>query len=299
MQSNGQSTALSAVNGIVDQIFGAMDKTDAKAAAKRVVDLRQRYPDESADQLAERVIRQRSLQAATIGAATSGAAIIPGLGTIATLIFGVAADLQMTYKIQSEMVLELAALYGRPIDIEDKRYVVALVTGMSAGANQLVRKAGTELAEQATERLAGKLIAKSLPVIGIAASAGINLVATYLIARRAQAYFRQDGALVDWEDQVRALTGVDERKLISWLVEGAERSWQVMSSQTQSAARVVASAGRSAGRAAATAAGKSWRLAKAGAGSAAEKVGRWRQQRRRRQNESPAGPEGNSPIEPM
>jgi uncharacterized protein (DUF697 family) len=286
-QSVGRSESTSAANAIVDQIFGAIDKTDAKAAAQRVADLRQRFAEESADQLAERVIRQRSLQAAAIGAVTSGATVIPGLGTVATLVFGVAADLQLTYKIQSELVLELAALYGRPISLEDKRYVVALVTGMSAGVNQLVRKAGTELAEQATERLAAKAVAKSLPVIGIAASAGINLAATYLIARRAQAYFRQNGTLVDWDDQVRALTGMDERKLVGWLAEGAEWSWRRMSRQAQSAAQVMAGAGRGAGQFAANAANTTWRRAKASAAATAEKVGRWRKRKRGQQHEPP------------
>ncbi|HMN31374.1 MAG TPA: hypothetical protein PKE45_24700, partial [Caldilineaceae bacterium] len=70
----------------------------------------------------------------------------------------------MTYKLQTELVLELAAIYGRPISLEDKRYVAALVTGMSAGANHMVRRAGVELAEQATERLAGKALAP-LPIL--------------------------------------------------------------------------------------------------------------------------------------
>ena len=175
MPENSQSSASSSANQpqasglantVVDQIFGAIDKTDAQAAIGRVADLRRRYPTATADELAERLIRQRCLQAGAVGAATSGAPIIPGLGSVATLVFGVAADLQMTFKLQTELVLELAAVYGRPVSLEDKRYVAALVTGMSAGANQVVRRAGVELAEQAAERLAGKVLVKSLPCLG-------------------------------------------------------------------------------------------------------------------------------------
>ena len=62
-------------------------------------------------------------------------------------------------------------------------------------------------------------------MLGVAASAGINVVATYLIARRAQTYYRQDPAtLGDREDQVRLLTGVDERKLLAWITESTEQS---------------------------------------------------------------------------
>ncbi|HMN31375.1 MAG TPA: hypothetical protein PKE45_24705, partial [Caldilineaceae bacterium] len=77
----------------MDQIFGAIDKADANAAEARVAELRGRFPTASNDALAERLIRQRCLQAGVVGAATSGAAIIPGLGSAATLVFGVAADL--------------------------------------------------------------------------------------------------------------------------------------------------------------------------------------------------------------
>jgi uncharacterized protein (DUF697 family) len=195
------------------------------------------------------------------------------------VVFGVAADLQMTYKIQSELVLELAAVYGRLISLEDKRYIVAMVTGMSAGANQVVRKAGADLAQQATERLASRAFTKSLPVIGIGASAGINVVATYYIARRAQAYFRQDPAtLVEWDDQVRALTGVDERKLAGWLAESAESSWRAASQKLQSTGSYA------------------WQRLKAGANAAGQTANRWRQQRQnRRQGNPPAESNPSSP----
>jgi len=271
--SANQSPSSSLANTVVDQIFGAIDKTDAKAAEARVAALRNRHPAETDDDLAERLIRQRCLQAGAVGAATSGAAIIPGLGSVATLVFGVAADLQMTYKLQTELVLDLAAVYGRPVSLEDKRYVAALVTGVSAGANQVVRRAGVELAEQAAERLAGKALAKSIPVVGMAASASINIVATYLIGRRAQAYYRQDPTtLGDWDDQIRLLTGVDERKLLAWVTESTEQSLRQIGRGAQKAAGAAVSAAGQAG----VAAGAAWQRVKAGANTATVRMSRWR-----------------------
>jgi uncharacterized protein (DUF697 family) len=253
MTTNGQTKPEAdnarLIQGLVEQVMSAIDKTDAQAALQRVRDLRTRHPDDADALLVERLIRQRCLQAGAVGAVTSGAATIPGIGTIATLVFGVAADLQMTYKIQSELVLEIAALYGQEISLDDKRYIVALVTGMSAGANQLVRKAGAELAAQASERMAQRALAKAIPVLGVAASAGANTLSTYLIGRRAQAYFSQDPALLAaWDDQMRALTGVDERKLASWLAESAGRSWRLASARMQQVTDAVIVAGQSAGK---------------------------------------------------
>jgi hypothetical protein len=296
--SANQSPAPSLANTIVDQIFGTVDKTDAKAADARVAQLRIRHPAETDDDLAERLIRQRCLQAGAVGAATSGATIIPGLGSVATLVFGVAADLQMTYKLQTELVLELAAVYGRPVSLEDKRYVAALVTGMSAGANQVVRRAGVELAEKATERLAGRALAKSIPVVGVAASASINIVATYLIGRRAQAYYRQDPTtLGDWDDQIRLLTGVDERKLLAWVTESTEQSLRQIGRGAKKAVGVAAAGGQAAGKLAGSAAsqagvaaGATWQRVKSGAYTTAARVSRWR-----RGGDQPAGAPPTSP----
>jgi uncharacterized protein (DUF697 family) len=249
IKSNADNDNSGLIQSLVDQVMGAIDKTDAQAALQRVRDLHTKYPDASDMVLVERLIRQRCLQAGAVGAVTSGTATIPGMGTVATLVFGVAADLRMTYKIQSELVLEIAAIYGREISLNDKRYIVALVTGMSAGANQLVRKAGAELAAQASERLAQRALAKSIPVLGVAASAGVNILSTYVIGRRAQAYFSQDPAmLAAWDDQMRVLTGLDERKLAGWLVESAERSWRLASARVQRVTDAVITAGQSAGK---------------------------------------------------
>jgi hypothetical protein len=284
---NGQPEQHQLVNAIVDQIFGAIDKTDEKAAAQRVASLRQRYPDATTADLAERLIRQRSMQAGVVGVVTSGATIIPGLGTVTTLVFGVAADLQMTYKIQSELVLELAALYDHPVGLDDKRYIVALVTGMSAGTNQLVRRVGTELAEQATRRLARRAVAKSIPFVGVAASGGINMVATYFIGRRAQAYFSHDrDSLVALDDQLRALTGVDERKLLTWLTEATVQAWQMAGLGAQNLAGAALVTGQNAGRLglvvaghAGSAAAGAWQRIKSGVNAGAQTISSWRKRR--------------------
>jgi hypothetical protein len=295
-----QPAGVNMLNAVVDQIMGTLNKADQQAALQRVAALRARHPHATAAQLAERIIRQRCLQAGAVGAVTSSAAIIPGVGTMTTLVFGVAADLRLTYQIQSELVLELAAVYNRSLGLDDQRYIVALVTGLSAGSNQLVAKAGVELAEKATERLAHRAVTKSIPYLGVAASGGINLVATYLIGRRAQAYFSQDPlALVTLNDHVRTLTGVDERLLVSWLAGSTEQAWRLVSRQAQNTTGVVIVAGRSAGKLALAAAGQAGELAgtawgrlKQGATSAAQAARKWRTRRH------PANEPTDIPITP-
>lgn len=290
------------VNTLIEQVLGTIDQTDAWAATERVTNLRHRYPNATPAELAERLIRQRCLQAGTVGAVTSGVSIVPGLGAAATLLFGVAADLRMTYQLQSELVLELAAVYNRTLNLDDKRYIVALVTGLSAGANHLVARAGAAIAQRASQRLAQKALVKSLSFLGVAASSGINMVATYSIGRRAQAYFSQDPELlVTWGDHMRTLTGVDERKLADWLVETTERSWRFTQRQVQNAAGSVLVAGQAAGKItiaaagqAGDAAGNAWEGVKASASVAGQAITALRTRRLRCQANVPATTDGES-----
>lgn len=246
---DGQATAKS---GILDKVAGyvvsAINDADEQDAAARVQELRQRLPAAAADELAEVLIRQKCRQAGAIGAVTSGASIIPGLGTVAALTFGVAADIGLTFKLQAELVLEMAAAYEHPLTQAEKQRVVMLITGISAGANQVLNKVGREIAESATERLASKSLAKAIPVLGVAASAGTNVASTYIIGRRAQAYFSQgEAAIGNWADSMRAIAGVDERRLTGWLAETTQESWQLVSERAQDATEVVITAGKSLG----------------------------------------------------
>lgn len=114
----------------------------------------------------------------------SGTALIPGLGTLASLTFSVAADIGMTFNMQTELVLEIAAAYDHDLWPEQKERVVLLVMGVSVGANQALTRAGSKISQKATERLAERSIAKAIPVIRVAASAGVNERLSDVVATR-------------------------------------------------------------------------------------------------------------------
>jgi len=68
------------------------------------------------------------------------------------------------------------------------------------------------------DRLAHRWVIRILPVAGIAASASVNALATYLVGDRAHAYFSLGPDEVrDWRESLRAITGLDERQLNRWL----------------------------------------------------------------------------------
>ncbi len=141
----------------------AINDVDEEAAARRVQRLAKARPGASTEELVEVLVKQKCMQTGAVGLITSGAAAVPGLGTLVALTFGVAADIAWTFKLQAELVLEIAALYKHRLGPADKRNTVLLVTGISAGANQVLRKAGQRIAEEVSERLAERVDHQSHP----------------------------------------------------------------------------------------------------------------------------------------
>lgn len=210
-------------NAIMNSIYKVVGDVDLAAAAERVQALRGKYPDATTEELSKRLIRDKCEATGKVGAVTSGAALIPGIGTAAALTLGVAADIGATFKLNAELVLELAALYDYPLTDDEKQRLVMVITGLSAGTSSLSRKAGEKAAAKIAEKYAFKSAVKFLPVVGVVASAGTNILATYIIGQRADAYFRLGPeAMGSWADNLRAVTGVDERTIAGWLADSGK-----------------------------------------------------------------------------
>ena len=97
------------VDRLMERLTDYINEVDEQAAAERVAALRQKQPNASVEDLADGLIRRKCFRAGAVGAVTSGAALVPGLGTFASLTFGVAADIGMTFKLQAELVLEIGS----------------------------------------------------------------------------------------------------------------------------------------------------------------------------------------------
>jgi len=214
--NNTQSKKFMLADKVMDRLSKAIDDTDEKEAATRVAKLRAKHPDDTLDQLANRLVLAKMRETAVVGATTSAAMIIPGIGTIAGLTLGIAADFGITFKLQAELVLEIASLYEHPMTPDEKRRVVMLVTGLSAGTTTLAHRAGGGISKRLTARIGSKYVVRAMPVVGMAASATTNAVMTYAIGKRAQAYFSLGPeAMNDWRASAGALTGINRELLAS------------------------------------------------------------------------------------
>ena len=212
---------------------GTTESVDPVTAASihRVQRLRDNNPERPVDGLADILIRNRCLQVAGVGAATAGAAAIPGVGAIASITVGSMVDLDSTQKIVTELVLDIATLYEYNFDDGEKEQYMLLALGINqqgdgassgvpSATEQLIRKGGQQLARQATQRIASKSVGRAIPVVGVATSAGSNILMTFSAAQRAKAYVTTGPDTVgNLDASIRSALKIDELKLSDWTVE--------------------------------------------------------------------------------
>ncbi len=216
-------------NDLMSRLSRVVNDVDIKAAEVRVQKLKEKHPNETAPELAQRLIQDKCQRTGMVGAVTSGAGLIPGIGTMAAMTLGVAADIGATFKLQAELVLEVASVYDYQLTQEEKNKIIMTVTGLSAGTSALARRAGLAASEKFAEKFAEKSILKALPIIGVIASAGTNVLSTYVIGQRADAYFRLGpDAVGSWSDSLRTISGVDERKIGHWLAESGKATGEAI-----------------------------------------------------------------------
>lgn len=187
--------------GLTGLYSRAVSQTDAHAAAKRVAAERQAEPGLTQERHLKRIIARASGQTAAIGAATAGAATLPGLGTLTALTVGVAADMAASVRVQTAMVLEIAAVRGVRLDEDELRRATLVAAGLATAGAALSghlatwsHKAAEGAALRLASRSAGRLALRAVPFVGVLAASGGNVLSTQLIGRRADAYFRQSAA---------------------------------------------------------------------------------------------------------
>ena len=219
----------------------AQDASDV-ASTQRVLELRKNNPGKSTDALVEILVRNRCLQVAGVGAATAGAAAIPGVGAVASVAVGSMVDLDSTHKVQSELVLDIATIYAYQFAPGEKQRFVYIALGLDAGGSksavnsateQLIVKGGQQLARKATQRIASKSVGRVIPVVGVATSAGSNILTTYAASQRAKAYIQTGPDSVgDIETSIRSSLGMAEMKLSDWTFESVSASISNLSDAT-------------------------------------------------------------------
>ena len=183
--------------GVAALFARTVNQADAHAAAERVTAERKTEPGLTQEKHVKRIIAPASRQTAAIGAATAGAAALPGVGTVTARTVGVAADMAASVRVQTAMVFEIAAVRGVRLSDEELRRATLVAAGLAtAGAalsNHLTAysyRAAEGAALRLASHSASRLALRAVPFVGVLAASGGNLISTQLIGRRADAYFR-------------------------------------------------------------------------------------------------------------
>lgn len=204
------------------------------ASRQRVLALHKKYPDKTADELVELLIRNCSMQVASKSVATAGLAILPALSIVGALAVGTLTNnINATHQSHAELALDIATTYGYPFRPNEKPFYLALALGLPIGkeqakppsgeqnaAEQLLAKGGQQLANQATQRLARSAVGRALPAINVTKAVGSNMLMTYTIGQRAKAYIKTGPASVgNLEQSLGAVLSQDGLKLSEWTRE--------------------------------------------------------------------------------
>jgi len=118
-------------------LFGAIDNVNIENADKAVKKLQQQYPNESPSQLAHHIMVEKAIQAGGVGLGTS---ILPGVAV--GLLF---VDLATTTQLQSEMVYQIAAVYGLDLKDPARKGEVLAIFGLALGGGRLLKETGLGL----------------------------------------------------------------------------------------------------------------------------------------------------------
>jgi hypothetical protein len=205
--------------GTTERAIATVVERRGAAVVRTAERLRAEHPGRPPADLARVAIARTGRRLAGTGAVSALPATFPGAGTVVE-VGAALGDASLLTVAQTELVLLLADLYGRPVDdVEARRLDVLMAMGVEAGVVDLRRdgvirvmgtshrdgelsgEAGAKLAKRISLRLAAQVAAKlarrrayvllgrEVRVVGIGLAAGYNLWSTRKLGHAARAYF--------------------------------------------------------------------------------------------------------------
>jgi hypothetical protein len=192
------------------QILRQTIENEAVFIDEYVEQLKRLNPGISNEELSRKIIWRKSLKASGVGA-------ICNLGGFITLPVTMPAELYWCFKIQAQMVLGIACLYGWNIHDEDMATDILLVMVGNAAIN-VIGKAGARIGQDLAKKAVSNFItremmkkinrilsrriitkagqksltsfAKLAPVVAVPIGAGIDLVGTRQIGKMALRFYK-------------------------------------------------------------------------------------------------------------
>ena len=240
------SSAGKRVPGPVGVFFKIIDSIEEDEADKRIAALRRDNPRLDNRALAQKIIRERAKMTGAIGASTAAPSLLPGIGSLAAMTVGVTTDIVGTFRVQAEMITEIAHLYGHRLSKAERRNAVLAITGIGIGLDAAIAAMTRRVAVYYGREYAEKALVKAIPALGLLVSAGADAVSTYVIGQRALRYFAGE-ELGSLEADFAGLSPERQAAIRQWAATGQRKAGEAFEAARPHAANVARVAGEKLG----------------------------------------------------
>jgi hypothetical protein len=171
--------------------------------------------------VADKIIQRYSKYAMVVGAATGLPAVVPGLGTLVSAAGSAVADAAVSMKLQVDMCMCLAQVFGNDVSTDEGRYLAFLIAatgsvqrevdedgvrvGSEAGVDMVrsyLRGAALQAVKQAFRKFGvsftRKAFQKAIPFgVGVFIGGSANYALTRHVGREAKQWFIIDSVRQD------------------------------------------------------------------------------------------------------
>ena len=171
--------------------------------------------------VADKIIQRYSKYAMVVGAATGLPAVVPGLGTLVSAAGSAVADAAVSMKLQVDMCMCLAQVFGNDVSTDEGRYLAFLIAatgsvqrevdedgvrvGSEAGVDMVrsyLRGAALQAVKQAFRKVGvsftRKAFQKAIPFgVGVVIGGSANYALTRHVGREAKQWFVIDSVRED------------------------------------------------------------------------------------------------------
>ncbi|MEB3229718.1 MAG: hypothetical protein VKJ64_01810, partial [Leptolyngbyaceae bacterium] len=176
----------------VKLLLPIIEQVDLQAAATVAQEIREKYPDDSNEALAHRLMQKKVFIVAGLGFASS---VIPGS---AAALMGF--DLAALASIQAELGYQIAAVYGLDLEDSARPWEILAIFGAAMGTN-FALKTGLEMTLQ------------SIPIAGSIVGAGTNAMALYAVGYAACRFYENEGKALQSDAAAQAAQTAGENYL--------------------------------------------------------------------------------------
>ncbi len=185
----------------LDWLMTFLGQVDTAKITAVVEEMRSQHPQETSEQIAQRLIVQKTWEGGRLGLLTN---IIP---PVAAFFLGV--ELIATTKLQTEMVYEIAAAYRLDLSEPARRGEVLAIFGLSLGADVLKT---------------GLTVVEIIPGIGAVVGASTNAAMLYVLGQTACRFYQSKAGEIEVES----------------MQEETAADWQVALKQSQVMDKILA-----------------------------------------------------------